>query len=175
MNIRLLSFCAAIYLGMAGWSGVWGALEISAPDFVSGQPMPDKYAKDHGNISPALRMKGVPEGAKSLALIVSDPDAPRDKAGTFTHWLVWNIDPQHALFLEGRPPRGAIQGRNSFGDLHYDGPKPPSGTHRYFFDLYALNVSISLPADVDRAKFDAAMKRHIIARATMFGTYQAGH
>lgn len=146
-------------------------MEISSPAFAEGQPIPAKYARSHQNLSPMLRIKGVPESAKTLALIVEDPDAPKPQ---FTHWLVWNISPHHALFLEGRPPRGSVQGKNTVGDTKYDGPFPPSGTHRYFFHLYALDASLSLPEGSDRAALDAAMKGHVVAEAKLMGTYKAG-
>jgi Raf kinase inhibitor-like YbhB/YbcL family protein len=169
MNLRLLFHCGLVsFLG----GGAALALQISSPAFADGRPIPAKYARGHQNLSPTLRIKGVPEHAQSLALIVTDTDAP---GGQFTHWLAWNISPHQALLLEGRPPRGAVQGKNSVGDAKYDGPFPPSGTHHYVFNLYALDASLSLPEGSDRASLTAATKGHTLATATLTGTYQAGH
>jgi Raf kinase inhibitor-like YbhB/YbcL family protein len=169
MNKRLLFYCGLVsFLGAVPAL----ALQISSPAFADGQPIPAKYARGHTNLSPVLRIKGVPDRAKSLALIVDDPDAP---SALFTHWLAWNISPQHALFLEGRPPRGAVVGKNSLGHVKYDGPFPPSGTHRYVFHLYALDSSLKLPEGSDRPTLDAAMKGHILTEADLTGTYSAGH
>lgn len=154
---------------LGGWAMAQGGFRIVSSDFSPGQPIPAKYSRQHGNISPALEIDGVPARAKSLALIVDDPDAP---SAFFTHWLVWNIGVHHVIFLEGRPPRGAEQGTNSFGNVRYDGPSPPSGTHRYFFHLYALDAPLKLAAGSDRAALTAAMKGHVIDEAKMFGTYK---
>jgi Raf kinase inhibitor-like YbhB/YbcL family protein len=171
ISLRLLFYCGVAW-SIAGGVAWAGSLQISSPAFADGQPIPAKYARGHQNLSPTLRIKGVPDRTQSLALIVDDPDAP---GGLFTHWLVWNVSPHHALFLEGRPPRGAEQGKNSVGDTKYDGPFPPSGTHHYVFHLYALDTSLSLPEGSDRAALTAAIKGHILANATLTGTYQAGH
>ena len=170
-TVRLL-FCGVVTWVIAGGLALAGSLQISSPAFANGQPIPAKYARKHQNLSPTLRIKGVPEGTKSLALIVDDPDAP---GGLFTHWLVWNISPQHTLFLEGRPPRGVEVGTNNLGDTKYDGPFPPAGTHHYIFHLYALDATLSLPAGSARAALAAAIKGHTLADAKLTGTYQAGH
>jgi Raf kinase inhibitor-like YbhB/YbcL family protein len=128
-------------------------------------------ARTHQNISPALQVSGVPPTARSLALILDDPDAP---GGLFTHWLVWNVPPNTALWPEGHVPAGAVEGHNSFGGDHYDGPAPPNGRHRYFFHLYALDASLNLPAGSDLAALDAAMQGHVLAQAETFGTFATG-
>ena len=161
------------WLIASGGAMAASTMSISSPDFAPGQPIPAKYAKANQNISPALQLKNVPEAAKSLVLIVDDPDAPQDGPNAFTHWLVWNIDPHHTQFLEGRAPRGAEQGKNSNGDLHYDGPAPPSGTHHYFFHLYALDMKPALAAGADRAAVTAAVKGHTVAEADLVGTFAA--
>jgi Raf kinase inhibitor-like YbhB/YbcL family protein len=168
MNAWGLSWCAVVWMALGGWAAAQSSFQISSPDFAPGQPMPAKYTRGHGNTSPALRIKGTPAQAKSLALIVEDPDAP---APHFTHWLVWNIDPHNVHFLEGRPPRGAKVGKNSFGSVRYDGPAPPSGTHRYVFDLYALDAPLTLAAGADRAALMTAMQGHVVGKAEMLGTY----
>ena len=142
-----------------------------SPDFSTGAPIPAKYGKAHANISPALQIKGVPEKAQTLALIADDPDAP---SGLFTHWVLWNIPTHTLLIREGKVPHGAERGTNSNGDVHYDGPIPPSGTHRYYFRLFALDASLSLPAGASRAALESAMKGHVVAKAETFGTFRAG-
>jgi Raf kinase inhibitor-like YbhB/YbcL family protein len=133
--------------------------------------MPPRVARVHDNVSPALQVTGIPPRARSLALILDDPDAP---GGLFTHWIVWNVPPDAATWPEGRLPAGAIEGRNSFGGDHYDGPAPPNGRHRYFFHLYALDKTLNLAAGSDRAALQAAMQGHIVAQAETFGTFATG-
>jgi Raf kinase inhibitor-like YbhB/YbcL family protein len=113
-----------------------------------------------------------PSVIQSLVLIVDDPDAP---GGLFTHWVVWNMPADTSSIPEGQPPPGAVQGRNSHGDVHYDGPSPPNGRHRYFFHLYGLDTMLSLSEGSDRAALEAAMKGHIVATAPKFyGTFTTG-
>jgi len=107
---------------------------------------------------------GVPPRAKSLALILTDPDAP---AGTFTHWLVWNIPPSS-------PTVAGMLGINDFGNGAYGGPCPPSGEHRYLFTLYALDSELTLPSTAKRAQVEQAMQGHVIAQATLTGKYRKG-
>jgi Raf kinase inhibitor-like YbhB/YbcL family protein len=144
------------------------ALDISTPDFCPCERIPARFTADGRNVSPELRIGAVPEAAHSLALIVEDPDAPD---GTFTHWLLWNIDPGISVVERGKVPRGAAAGRNDFGTLSYRGPDPPSGTHRYFFRLYALDAPLDLPPGADRRQLEAAMKGRILAEAEMRGYY----
>jgi Raf kinase inhibitor-like YbhB/YbcL family protein len=140
--------------------------------------MPPRSAKAGGNISPDLLIDAVPAKARTLALIVDDPDAP---SGLWTHWVVWNIPPDvqreigpfQVTIPEGVVPNGAVQGKNSFGDTHYDGPAPPSGTHRYFFHVYALDSKLSLAEGASRGELEAAMKGHVVGSAEFFGTYSA--
>src|SRR5438046_10697667 len=101
-------------------------VKISSPAFQEGGTIPEKFSKNGQNVSPELRVEGAPAEAKSLALIVDDPDAP---VGLFTHWLVWNIDPKTTEIAEGSPPNGALQGTNEYPNLGCCGPQPPSGTH----------------------------------------------
>jgi hypothetical protein len=166
-----LAFAIAVLLVFIGRADAAGGFSISSPAFGEGAQMPPKYARTHDNVSPPLEISGVPAGAKSLALIVDDPDAP---GGLFTHWVVWNIAPGAASIAAGQVPSGVEQGGNSFGDAHYDGPKPPNGKHRYFFHLFALDTTLSLPAGSDRAALEAAMKGHIVGRAKFFGTFATG-
>ena len=159
-----------LFSGLTGWAGVAGSMNISAPAFALGQPIPAKCADKEQNISPELRIADVPANARSLVLIMDDPDAP---AGLWTHWLVWNLPPDTASIPEGSLPPGALQGKNSFGHVRYDGPAPPSGTHRYFFHLYALDEMLTLPAGAGRAALLGAIKGHQVGTSETFGVYSA--
>jgi Raf kinase inhibitor-like YbhB/YbcL family protein len=152
--------------GMEGFNE--GNMRIESPSFAQNGAIPAAHTCDGGDISPPLAISGVPEGAASLALIVDDPDAP---IGTWTHWTVWNIPADSASIAEGSVPRGAVEGTTSFGKTGYGGPCPPSGTHRYFFKLYALDAALSLPPSADAAALEAAMEGHVIDKAGLVGTY----
>lgn len=150
-------------------------LEVRSDAFANGTSIPARYTCDGDDVSPPLSWNGVPEDAKSLALIVDDPDAP---GGSFTHWIVYNISPEEKGLAEGLPreqhlPGGLRQGVNSFGTTGYGGPCPPSGTaHRYTFHLYALNQSPDLPKDADRAALEAWMRGRVVAEGVLVGTYR---
>ena len=144
-------------------------ISVISPAFAQGKPIPSQYSKVK-NISPPLRIGNLPLKSESLVLIVDDPDAP---AGLWTHWLMWNIPASTAAIPEGETPPGAMQGKNSFGDTHYDGPAPPSGTHRYYFHIYALDTPLALATGSDRAALEAAMANHVLATGETFGTYSA--
>jgi len=142
---------------------------IASPAFGSDALIPSKHTCDGPDISPPLRIENVPEGARSLALIVDDPDAP---VGTWVHWVVWNIPPGTKELREGEVPGGALQGTNDFRTRKYGGPCPPSGTHRYFFKLYALDATLSLSAGATKAQLEAAMKGHVVGQAELVGLYK---
>jgi Raf kinase inhibitor-like YbhB/YbcL family protein len=161
---------AMIWAGL-GWADAQTAFHLSSPAFAQGKSIPLRYARASGNLSPPLRIQGVPATAKSLALIVDDPDAP---SGLFTHWLVWNLEPTTTSISEGELPIEAQRGKNSFGDSYYDGPAPPSGTHRYIFHLYALDTFLSVPPTSKRDRLEKAMKGHVVAETQLMGTYSAG-
>ncbi len=144
-------------------------LSIASPAFAPNGTIPSKHTCDGRNVSPPLTIGNVPKEAKSLALIVDDPDAPR---GTWVHWVVWNIPPGAGEFRENSVPPGAIQGTNDFRNRNYGGPCPPSGTHRYFFKLYALDGVPSLPPSASKADLERAMQGHILAQAELVGLYR---
>lgn len=152
-----------------------GTMSFSAKSsaFTEGAAIPKKYTCDGGDVSPALNWSGAPAGTKSLALIVDDPDAP---VGTWTHWIAWNIPPDHALpenvqkteFL----PDGIRQGKNDFRRIGYGGPCPPPGKpHRYFFKLYAIDTKLDLKPGVSRSELESAMKGHVLGHAEVMGKY----
>lgn len=130
--------------------------------------IPSQYTCDGRNISPPLAWSGLPEGTESLALIVDDPDAP---AKTWVHWVVYNIPPTIKESPEGTVPESSLQGINDYKRAAYNGPCPPSGTHRYFFKLYALDILLPLPKGATKEELEAAMQEHILAEAHLVGTY----
>lgn len=143
-------------------------MNIVSPAFKNMQPIPRKYTCEGSDISPPLSFSQIPSEAKSLALIVDDPDAPK---GTFDHWIAWNIPTTtHSLSEGARVPN---EGRNGFGVSHYRGPCPPPGSpHRYFFKIYALDIMLDLPQGSTKDSLEQAMQNHIIGRGELIGTYQ---
>ena len=139
--------------------------------FSEGGAIPRKHTCDGADLSPALAWSGIPAGTQSLVLIVDDPDAP---AGTWTHWIAWNIPPTAAL-SEGVPKverlgDGTLQGQNDFRRIGYGGPCPPPGkAHRYFFKLYALNAKLDLTPGSTREELERALKGHVLGEAKMMG------
>ncbi len=148
-------------------------IKITSPAFDEGGMIPKKYTCDGENVSPALNWKGIPDSAKSLVLICDDPDAPGE---TWVHWVLYNIPPETTGLPESVPSddtleTGAIHGVTDFGRYGYGGPCPPSGTHRYFFKLYALDTLLDLSGKVDKAAVEDAMKGHIIDSGVLMGKY----
>lgn len=145
-----------------------GIMKLSSPAFEHNQNIPPKYTCDGENISPPLHISQVPAEAKSLVLIVDDPDAP---AKTWVHWVVFNIDPGATEVTEGAAPAG-IEGTTDFGKPGYGGPCPPSGTHRYFHKIYALDTQLDLTASATKTDVEAAMEGHILDKAELVGLYE---
>ncbi len=146
-----------------------GAFRISSPLFADRGAIPPRYTCDGEDNNPPLSIENVPPEAKSLALIVTDPDAPK---GTWVHWVVWGIDPKARDLREGSLPKGAVQGTNDFGKRRYGGPCPPSGRHRYVFRLYALDAAVDPGAGATKARLEAAMKGHVLGKAELVGVYK---
>jgi Raf kinase inhibitor-like YbhB/YbcL family protein len=144
------------------------ALTITSQAFRNNGPIPDKHTCKGENASPPLRIGSVPKKAASLALIVDDPDALKK---TFVHWVLWNIPPNIEEIQEGSVPISAAQGLNDFAMHDYGGPCPPSGKHRYFFTLYALDSELELDESAGKAELEAAMKGHILEKAELIGLY----
>jgi Raf kinase inhibitor-like YbhB/YbcL family protein len=141
--------------------------EITSDAFESGGTIPSRHACDGENVSPPLAFSGLPEGTRSLALVVDDPDAP---VGTFTHWLAWGIDPSADGLGQGQAaPR---EGRNGFGTTGYAGPCPPHGHHRYFFRLHALDAELDVEPGADRDQLDRALEGHVLETAELVGGYE---
>lgn len=144
-------------------------MKISSPAFKHNETIPSKYTCDGADVNPALVIERVPAEAKSLALIMDDPDAPR---GTWVHWVVWNVNPKIKEITENTVPDGGKQGMNDFRKHDYGGPCPPSGTHRYFFKLYALDTILDIGPNTTKAQLESAMKNHIIAQTETIGLYK---
>lgn len=142
-----------------------GELRLTSPSFEAGGKIPAKYSCEADNVNPELNISGIPEGTVSLALIMDDPDAP---GGTWVHWVVWNIPVTNKIAEDSIP---GTQGKNSWNSNQYGGPCPPSGTHRYVFKLYALNIELELPEAARKQELEQAMTGHILASTQLMGTY----
>lgn len=143
-------------------------MKIKSSVFANQEKIPAKYTCTGEDVSPPLHFEEVPSAAKSLVLIVDDPDAPSPSA--WVHWVVYNIDPTVTENLENSVPQGGQQGTSSFGKSEYGGPCPPSGTHRYFFKLYALDMKLDLPS-ADKQVLEEKMQGHILDQAELIGLY----
>ncbi len=144
-------------------------LKISSQAFVHNGYIPARYTCDGNDVNPPLEIANVPAEAKSLALIVDDPDAP---VGMWVHWVAWNIDPATREIGEDSVPRSAMQGKNDWKRSSYGGPCPPSGVHRYFFKLYALDTRLNLGAGTTKKDLEKAMQGHILASTELIGLYK---
>jgi Raf kinase inhibitor-like YbhB/YbcL family protein len=151
-------------------------MKITSPVFSNQGSIPANHTCEGANTSPALSWTEVPRTAKSLALVVDDPDAP---VGTWVHWLAYNIPIDAKTLPAGVPPmenlpHGILQGKNSFNKTGYGGPCPPPGhgVHRYFFRLYALDKLLEIPAGASRKELDDAMRGHIVSRAELMGRFE---
>ena len=150
------------------------AIEVRSSAFEDGDPVPTRYTCDDLDVSPPLSWGSVPDGTQRLALIADDPDAPR---GTFVHWVVYNLPPDTRGLPEDVPnqqilPSGAAQGVNGAGSVGYMGPCPPSGTHRYFFKVYALDTQLGLGAGASNEEVLDAMEGHVLGEGQLMGTYR---
>ena len=151
---------------------------ITSASFQHNGAIPERHTCDGKNVSPPLSWRGVPENAKSLVLIIDDPDAPDPKAPrmTWVHWVLYNIPPDTHGLHEGIAadalPHGTLQGKNDWHEVGYGGPCPPTGNHRYFHKLLALDVVLPDLKSPAKTVLEAAMKEHIIGRAELVGRYQ---
>ena len=143
-------------------------MKLTSSAFTHNGNIPSEFTCDGSNINPPLSITDVPANAKSLALIVDDPDAP---VGVWDHWIVFNINPSLNEIKQNTQPQGT-PGKNSGGRNSYQGPCPPSGTHRYFFKLYALDTTLSLPEGSTKKQVESAMQNHILAKAELVGLYK---
>jgi Raf kinase inhibitor-like YbhB/YbcL family protein len=150
-------------------------MQLTSVAFKQGSEIPEHYTSDGQNVSPELSWKDAPAATKSFVLVVHDPDAPMP--GGFTHWVLYNIPADSGHIEEAAPvserlPGSGVQGKNDAGKLGYAGPAPPSGTHRYFFRLFALDRMLDLGPGASHKQVSAAIKGHILAQAELMGTYE---
>lgn len=141
-------------------------MKLTSPEFKHNEMIPKKFTCQGEDINPALVIDGVPKTAKSLALVVDDPDAPM---GTWVHWVVFDIGVVSKIDENSIPGK---QGINDFGRKNYGGPCPPSGAHRYFFKIYALDKNLGLKEGIDKASLEKAMQGHILDKAELIGLYK---
>ena len=150
-----------------------GVVKLTSAAFKEGQPIPATYTCKGVNVSPPLEWSGVPKTARTIAIIADDPDAP---SGTWVHWVLYNLPADNIGLVENVPvtenlKAGGFQGKNDFGKIGYSGPCPPSGTHRYFFKIYALDAELPLKAGATKAEVEKAMEGHIVAQGQLMGTF----
>ncbi len=143
-------------------------MKLTSSVFIHNGAIPSEYTCDGADVSPPLTISDVPKNAKSLALIMDDPDAP---VGTWDHWIIFNIPTSITQISKGTEPKG-VAGKNSWGRTGYGGPCPPSGTHRYFFKLYALDTELNLPESSNKKALEKAMEGHIIEKDELVGMYR---
>ncbi len=149
------------------------SIKVSSPAFKNGDFIPSKYTCDGDDVSPEIRIEGVPTNAKSLVLINDDPDAPM---GTWDHWILYDIPPNVTVIPEGIKPEkiftnGMKHGLNSWGKLGYGGPCPPGGTHRYYFKVYALDILLDIPPGATKSKILKSMEGRVIGYGELMGKY----
>ena len=149
-------------------------IKLTSTAFKEGDSIPRQYTCDGVNISPPLEWAGLPKTAKTIAIIVDDPDAP---SGNWVHWVLYNLPADNIGLVENLPPTenlkaGGFQGKTDFGKIGYGGPCPPSGAHRYFFKLYALDSELPLKAGATKDELLKAMEGHIEGQAQLMGTYR---
>jgi Raf kinase inhibitor-like YbhB/YbcL family protein len=141
-------------------------MKVSSPSFKHNGFIPSKYTCDGKNVNPSLNLEGVPDNAESLVLIVDDPDAPM---GTWVHWVVWNIPVTEKIDENSVP---GTEGVSTSGDHSYSGPCPPSGTHRYFFKIYALDTKLDIGENSRKENVENAMEGHVVGKGEMIGLYK---
>ena len=146
-------------------------IALTSPAFDDGEPIPRRYGYTEDDVNPPLFIDGVPEEAASLLLLVDDPDAVEPAGHIWDHWLVWDVSPDRETIPEDWSPESATEGQNDYGEQGYGGPNPPDGEHTYRFRLYALDAALGLSTSADRAAVTDAATGHILAKATLEGTY----
>jgi Raf kinase inhibitor-like YbhB/YbcL family protein len=146
-------------------------LILESPNFQEGAEIPKKHGYKNNNISPALKIREVPTQAKSLVLIMDDPDAMGAVGKLWVHWVVWNIDSKESEIKEDTIPENAIEGMTDFGKIGYGGPAPPDKRHTYVFKLYALNARLDLKKGATKKQVEDAMQNYIISQTSLSGTF----
>ncbi len=146
-------------------------MKIESSAFQNGGEIPRKYGYKKDNVNPALIINDVPADAKSLALVMDDPDAMGAVGKVWVHWVLWNIDPNTSQINENSIPSDSIQGKTDFGEIAYGGPAPPDKEHTYLFKLYALDDKLSLDEGSTKSQLEEAMKNHVVAESKLEGRY----
>ncbi len=172
--LYLLPIAALLLLLNLTYKNGESAMKLTSPAFENNQPIPATFTCEGNDHSPALRWEGEPASTKSFALICSDPDAPH---GTFIHWVLYDIPSNVHELPEGimggdTLSNGAKQGMSSFNKIGFGGPCPPSGTHHYHFDLFAIDTMLNKPAGLSEEQLRTAMHGHIVAQARLTGLYK---
>ena len=165
----VFSIIFAASMGSSQELGKGKPLKVTSSAFENNKTIPSKYGCDGTNVSPAIRIDDVPSGAKSLALLFDDKDAPRK---TYVHWILWNIDPSVKEIKENSVPEGAVQGLNDFKKNTYGGPCPPTRPHKYALIVYALDVRLNLDPQSGKAELEKAMEGHLITQGQLMGVYK---
>ena len=148
-----------------------GELSIESSAFSSGGEIPKKYGYKNDNVSPPIKIRGVPSDTNSLALIMDDPDAMKAVGRVWVHWVIWNIDPIISEISEGSSPSGSIEGKTDFGEIGYGGPAPPDKRHTYIFKLFALKRKLDLKKGSTKAQLEEEMNGQILDQAILKGTF----
>jgi len=175
--VSVLLFCSCKDGGQAGSESIGDEkmdIRVTSSAFVDGGMIPAKYTCDGSDISPPLQWEAVPEATKSIALVCDDPDAP---VGTFVHWVLFNLPAETKELAENMPSAegvggGGVHGKSDFGRLGYGGPCPPSGTHRYYFKIYALDTMLDLESGCRKSDLLKAIEGHILGEGQLMGKYK---
>ena len=146
-------------------------LNLESSAFSFGEEIHKKYGYKNDNLSPPLKIDGIPIDSKSLALVMDDPDAMGAVGKVWVHWVIWNIEPNTTEISEGSTPSGSIEGKTDFGEIGYGGPAPPDKRHTYVFKLYALETKLDLQKGTTKAQLEEAMDGKIISQTTLEGTF----
>ena len=167
------SLCLCVFALIFETACYGDLMQLTSPAFQENGKIPSKFTCEGENINPALHISGVPSAAKSLVLIMDDPDVPPSvrKERMWDHWVVFNIPPTTTEIAENTQPDGT-PGRNTGGGLNYQGPCPPDREHRYFFKLYALDCQLDLPKGSHKAEVERAMEGHVLAKTELMGRYE---
>ncbi|KFM19272.1 PEBP family protein [Marine Group I thaumarchaeote SCGC AAA799-P11] len=146
-------------------------MKLESPSFENGGTIPKKFGYKNGNVSPSLIISDIPESAKSLALIMDDPDAIGAVGKVWVHWVLWNVSKDIKKINENSIPENSLEGETDFGEIGYGGPAPPDKEHTYIFKLYALDTVLNLERNSTKADVEKSIQGHIIAEAKLTGKY----
>ena len=146
-------------------------MKLTSSAFDNNSIIPKKYGYKHGNISPPLKIEDIPDGTKSLVLIIDDPDVMAAVGKVWSHWIIWNISPNISEIPENSVPENCFQGKTDFGEIGYGGPAPPDKEHTYLFKLYALDKTLSIEKNLSRTEIENEVKNHIITETLLTGKF----